>query len=528
MKKKFHILWPLYGAVLLALGIWFGMYVVKKNPAFNQNKKSYNKLTKLIDYLEKDYLTELDTDSIVDLTLTQILSQLDPHSVYIPANEIDDVHQQMNGKFVGIGIRFFQLRDTVTVIKTIPNGPSEKAGIKIGDRIVYADNKPLFGSNVSTQFIYDHLKGKINSKVKLKVYRKSENKTLNIEVKRDEIPIESIDVAFFIDKETAFFKINRFSETTHKEFKQHFLTLQSQAKIKKLIIDLRDNTGGYMDKAIKIVDELLSNNEVIVTTVDKNNKEDIIRATPNGLFKKGEVVILINENSASASEILAGAIQDNDRGNIIGRRSFGKGLVQKDLALGDGSAVRLTIAKYLTPSGRSIQKPYNNVSKSEYFNDFEKRFEQGELYEKDAIAIADSLKFKTKKGRIVYGGGGIVPDVFVGFSKNTDNNHWWMSNHTGFFDNLAFYIIDNNPKDFELLTVDALSKLLSKKSFYPKNINNYLESLGLDSDLWKNLDEDKTNLLKASFISHLFSNVEYYQYISTQDDMIIKALEVLR
>ncbi len=524
MKIKKNIYWPIWAALLIFAGVWIGMAVGQKNKNGSQ-KNSISKLNKLIEYLERDYMTSVNTDSIVDLTVNEILSKLDPHSVYIPANQIDEINQSMQGKFVGIGISFLKLRDTVTVIKTINNGPSEKAGIKTGDRILFADNKPLFGSDVSNQDIYGLLKGSKKSKVNLKVLRKSENKLLNFVVQRDEVPVVSVESAFFIDDNTAFFKINRFAETTHEEFKTHFLRLKNLNPIKNVVIDLRDNTGGYMDKAIKIADEFLSNNQVIVSTVTKNGQKEDIKAQNKGLFTQGGLAILINENSASASEILAGAIQDNDRGYIVGRRSFGKGLVQKDLALGDGSAVRLTIAKYLTPSGRSIQKPYNNLSKSAYFNDFEQRFEQGELYEKDAIKVSDSLKFKTKKGRIVYGGGGIVPDVFVGLPQGKDKNDLWMQSHTGFLDNLAFFVIDNHPKDFENITLTNLENLLKTKQYYLQDVVTYLDNIGINQDFWNPNDSSKLELFKQSFINQLFGIDAYYQYTAKKDEMILKALE---
>ena len=524
MKQKKNIYWPIWGALILALGIWFGLFLGQKNN-YNPHQPSLNKLNKLINYLEKDYVSAVDTDSIVDLTLTEILSRLDPHSVYIPAEDLVDINQSMQGKFVGIGISFSRLRDTVTVLKTITNGPSEKVGIIRGDRILYADNKPLFGKNITNQTIYSLLKGTKNSKVKLKVLRKSENKFYEVMINREEVPVVSIETAMFLKNQTAYFKIIRFAETTHQEFKEHFLKLQKQQPIQNIILDLRDNTGGYMDKAIKLADEFLDNYEVIVTTVSKNGEKDVAKAQPNGLFPKGGLTILINENSASASEILAGAIQDNDRGLIIGRRSFGKGLVQKDMPLGDGSVVRLTIAKYLTPSGRSIQKPYNNLSKEDYFNDFEQRFEQGELYQKDAIMLADSLKFKTKKGRIVYGGGGIVPDVYIGFSDKSDKTDVWMQNHSGFLDNLAFNIIDQYPKDFQNITLTNLDSLLTSKNYYTTYINQYLDSMGINQGFWNPKDTQMVSYLKQSLIYHLFSSNVYYQYTSSQDPMILKALE---
>ncbi|WP_396183020.1 S41 family peptidase, partial [Flavobacterium sp.] len=411
MKIK-KIYWPIVFFSAIALGVVIGgklNYFSNKTTFTSGNYKS--KLNKLIDFIERDYVDQVDTDSIVDLTVNGILEKLDPHSVYITKNESNLVSESMRGDFVGIGVNFYMYKDTITVIKPLNGGPSEKAGIKSGDRILFADNYKLFGKKLPNDSLYSKLKGEIGSEVTLTVYRKSENKKLTVKLKRDVIPIKSVDVSLMIIPTTGYIKINRFAESTFQEYRKGIIKLKKQGA-KTIVLDVRDNGGGYLDQAVQIADDFLVENAPIVSTKNKKGRVDKTKATNNGLFENGKVIILINENSASASEILAGAIQDNDRGLIVGRRSFGKGLVQREMSLGDGSAVRLTVARYYTPSGRSIQKPYVEGNE-DYFNEFEKRFYNGEFYEKDSIKVADSLKYKTLKGRTVYGGGGIIPDIFV-------------------------------------------------------------------------------------------------------------------
>ena len=411
MKIK-SVYFPILIFSFLALGIYIGKFLDFPVDTASISKNNHkNKLNKLIDFINNEYVDNVNTDSIVDTTVDNILAKLDPHSVYIPSNEQEIEAQNMKGDFVGIGVNFYMYNDTVAIIKPIENGPAEKAGLLAGDRILYANKFKLFGKKISNDTLFSKLKGIENSLVELTVYRKNSLKTLKINVKRQVVPIKSVDVALLLNPTTGYIKINRFAETTYDEFKSGLDKLQKQGA-KSLVIDLRDNGGGFLEIASEIADELLKDKQLIVFTKNKKGRIDKTFATDKGSFETGKVFVLINENSASASEILAGAIQDNDRGTIVGRRSFGKGLVQREMDFDDGSAVRLTIARYYTPTGRSIQKPYNK-GKEEYFKDFDKRFASGELYKKDSIKVNDSLKFKTPKGKIVFGGGGIVPDIFV-------------------------------------------------------------------------------------------------------------------
>jgi len=515
---------PLLISILLAIGFVLGsvLHTSSGKGFFSRNSQT-TKLHKLIDFIEREYVDSLDTDSIVDLTVTEILAKLDPHSVYIPKNDLEAVSQSMRGDFVGIGVNFYMYNDTVSVINPIANGPSEKAGIKAGDRILYANSIQLFQKNMSTDALFSILKGKQGTPVKLVVYRKSEHKKWTVTLQRGVVPIKSVDAALMLSKKVGYIKINRFAETTYDEFISG-LTQLKKLGANELLIDLRDNGGGYLESAVAIADEFLKKDELIVKTKNKKGKEDFTRATEKGIFETGKVTLLINEETASASEILAGAIQDNDRGTIVGRRSFGKGLVQREMPLGDGSAVRLTVARYYTPSGRSIQKPYEDKGEH-YFNEFQKRFETGELYEKDKIKISDSLKFKTKKGRIVYGGGGIIPDVFVPLDRKHGEEMVILLLQSGLMNYFVFEQLDQNRKRFNTMSMDEIRNELEQNPIYFKAFKNRMK----DSGLLLNIDQQKGKVLHymhAEFVQQLFSDKEYYQLILKKDDMVNKVLDL--
>jgi carboxyl-terminal processing protease len=508
----------------IAIGIFIGGFLnfpVEKTSSKNNYKI---KINKLIDFIDNEYVDNVKTDSIVDKTVNNILAELDPHSVYVTPKEQNLVAESMKGDFVGIGVNFFTLNDTITVVKPIENGPSAKAGIKSGDRILYANKSKLFGKKISQDYLYSKLKGEKNSPVTLTIYRKSENKTLKIKVIRDVIPLKSVDVATVFNN-TGYIKINRFSETTATEFHDNLAHLKEK-KITSLIIDLRENGGGYLEKAVEIADELLKNEETIVVTKNKKGKVEKTLATDGGLFETGKILVLIDENSASASEVLAGAIQDNDRGTIVGRRSFGKGLVQREMNFDDGSAVRLTIARYYTPSGRSIQKPYKKGEAEKYFNEFETRFESGELYEKDKIKIADSLKFKTKKGRIVYGGGGIVPDVFVPITTQHGQESLEYLLKSGAVSHFVFEQLDKNPNLFNKSTYNLFIEKFKSDKTQVALFEKFLSKSGLKLSL-QNSKEIVNRYISAEFARQLFGEKEYYSIILPQDKMIQKALSTL-
>ena len=510
---------PLLFFSCVALGIVIGGFINYPTTKTTLGKKYYKtKLNKLLDFIDNEYVDDVKTDSIVDVTVTTILANLDPHSLYVPPSEQSSIAESMKGDFVGIGVNFYSYKDTIAVIKPIKNGPAEKAGIKEGDRILYADNFQLFGKKLNNEVLFSKLKGEKDSEVTLTVYRKSENKRLKVKVKRDVVAIKSVDVALLLNKTTGYIKINRFAETTGQEFHTALLQLK-KGGINSLVIDLRNNGGGFMEMAVQIADELLKDKELIVFTKNKKGTIDKTFATEDGDFESGRVSVLIDENSASASEILAGAIQDNDRGTIYGRRSFGKGLVQREMDFDDGSAVRLTIARYYTPSGRSIQKHYKKGDSEDYYKESENRFESGELYEKGKIKIADSLKFKTKKGRIVYGGGGIVPDVFVPLevSQGTESLEYVLQ--TGVVGHFVFEQLDQDPKAFQGINMAQFQVQMQKDTFYLKQFQKYLFKAGIDLNLTKNI-EVVNRYITAEFARQLFGENQYYQIILKDDNMI--------
>lgn len=509
---------PILFFATLAIGVVLGTMLNFPVPGnFSSANNHKNKLNKLIDFIDAEYVDSVNTDSIVDLTVNNILEKLDPHSVYIAPEEMEGVSQSMKGDFVGIGINFYMVGDTIAVIKPVENGPSAKAGIQAGDRILYAGKDKLFGKKIHQDTLFSKLKGNVGSEVQLTVYRKTQNKKFNVKVIRDVVPIKSVDVALMLDKTTGYIKINRFAETTYDEFKKGLLSLKKQGA-KTLVIDVRDNGGGYLEKAVEIADDFLKKDQLIVFTKNKKGRTDKTFASEKGIFETGNVYVLINENSASASEILAGALQDNDRATIVGRRSFGKGLVQREMDFGDGSAVRLTVARYFTPTGRSIQKSYKEGNE-DYFKEFGHRFETGELYSKDSIKIADTLKFKTPKGKIVYGGGGIVPDVFVPLQVEHGQESIVYIMQSPMVGNYAFEQLDQDRNAFKGLTFEQLVAKMQKTDLYYTNFKSYLKKNEIDLKLDKNKEMVKRYIM-AEFAGQLFGEEKYFEIILQQDAMI--------
>lgn len=516
---------PLWIGLALALGVLFGS---KLNFSDNTEKifatsSKKDKLNRLIDYIDYEYVDQVNTDSIVDVTVNGILENLDPHSVYIPKSEYQQTADDMRGAFTGIGVSFYVYRDTIAVIRTIAGGPSEDAGIKGGDRILYADGKKLFGESVKQDSISSYLKGEINSKVALEIYRPSEDSIFEIDIKRKQVPLVSVEAAYKLTDELGYIKLNRFSEATFKEFKNALEKLQDLG-IKRLVLDLRNNPGGYISTAERVVDEFLESKKLILITKNKNDEINKSYATRRGNFEHGKLYVLINENSASASEIVAGALQDNDKGTIVGRRSFGKGLVQREMSLGDGSAIRLTIARYYTPTGRSIQRPYGNGNDT-YFSDYEKRYRNGELIHADSIKVADSLKYITPGGKVVYGGGGIIPDVFVPKDTSIENETLQYVSRSGFMSYFVFEYLENqrnffegmNFKDFKN-TFEVSDQLLMKFVDYA----NFKEA-ELD---FSNYRDALKRTLKANIAQQLFGPNEYEIILNETDPMISKVLEL--
>jgi carboxyl-terminal processing protease len=509
---------PILLFAMLALGIIIGglLNFPKQNQIFIRNN-SKNKLNKLLDFINNEYVDKVNADTITNRAIHSILTQLDPHSVYISPRDQTAVAESMRGEFVGIGVNFYLYKDSVAIIKTLENGPSERAGIKSGDRILYADQTKLYGRKLPTDRVFSKLKGKEGSEVLVTIYRKSENKKLNIKIKRAVIPIKSVDATLLLNPTTGYIKINRFAQSTSDEFNKGLTKLKKQGA-KSLVLDLRDNGGGYLEQAVAIADEFLKDNQLIVFTKDKNGTIEKTFATNNGSFENGKLFVLINENSASASEILAGAIQDNDRGTIVGRRSFGKGLVQREMDFDDGSAVRLTIARYYTPTGRSIQKPYTKGTK-EYFKESETRFKSGEFYHKDSIKTPNSPKFKTPKGQIVYGGGGIVPDIFVPITLEPSKEHTTYILQTGLLGHFVFEQLDHNRMNFKGLSFERFKVKINATDLYFNGFQKYIFTNGMNINLDSNKILVKRYLL-AEFARQLFNEGKFYEIVLKDDAMI--------
>jgi carboxyl-terminal processing protease len=412
-NSKRSVFLPLLVAFSVVTGILIGIYLPRQTdiPQHFGIRSKNDKMNMIINKIESDYVDPVDRSELIESAIPSMLKKLDPHSIYIPARELRRANESILGNFEGIGISFNMLTDTILVISTIPGGPSEKLGLQAGDKILYVNDSLVAGKGINDEDIVGMLKGPRGTVVSVKILRKGYKELLSFDITRDKIPIYSVDVAYMINDNIGFIRINNFAESTYEEFMKGLRELMSKG-MAKLIIDLRGNSGGVMDASIEIANEFLKKGQLIVYTKGRSQQRREARADGKGEFETGELVILIDEWSASASEILAGAIQDNDRGTIIGRRSYGKGLVQEQVNFPDESGMRLTVARYYTPSGRSIQRPYNKGFE-EYYDDLNTRINNHEFEISDSIHFADSLKFTTIGGRIVYGGGGIMPDKFV-------------------------------------------------------------------------------------------------------------------
>lgn len=526
MKRKHSYILPTIIAAALALGVFVGgklHFNDSPEKLFTTNSKK-DKLNRLIDYIDYEYVDDIDTDSIVDVTVNNILEKLDPHSVYIPKREMDEVSENMKGDFVGIGINFYPYKDTISVIRTVDDGPSFLKGILPGDRILMADNDTLFGRGLESDRIVEKLKGKKGSYVELTVYRRSEDKTFKVNVKRDIVPIKSVESYYMMTPTMGYIKVNRFAESTFKEFKAALKALRKQGA-EKLTLDLRDNPGGYLGIAEQMADEFLEDGKLILFTKNKKGKIDNIYATDKGSFEDKPIYVLINERSASASEIIAGALQDNDIGTIVGRRSFGKGLVQREMELGDGSAVRLTVSRYYTPTGRSIQRPYENGNK-DYYKRFTDRYHNGEMVSVDSIKVADSLKFTTPKGRVVYGGGGIIPDIFVPIGTNEEEAVESMDS-LGFLSFFVFEYLDEDRKRFDDISKDEFIREFKVDDILFERFVDYSANRGLKMNFYDFEDQLKL-YIKAALAEQLFGSNVHAKIKSTSDAMLKKVLDLDR
>ncbi len=529
---------PIFLGLAVAIGILIGSSINFKNKAviFSSNTTEA-KIKRLINYIQYDYVDKVDTDSLLDDAITNMLVKLDPHSVYIPKEELKQVTENLQGKFVGIGVSFLMHQDTVTVTGVIDGGPSFKAGIKAGDRIIIADKDTLFGeqlvknagvsesekgtllaSRKISEAVMKSLKGEAETNVLLTVYRRSTDEVLDIQIARDEVPIKSVPAYYMINNTLGYINVERFARTTYIEFKLALNELTYKG-MNSLVLDLRGNGGGYMDIANSMIDEFLEDGKLIVFTKNKNGEVDKSYATKKGDFEDGNVYVLIDQNSASASEIVAGALQDNDKGTIVGRRSFGKGLVQQEMDLGDGSAVRLTTSRYYTPTGRSIQKPYSDHNTKLYNSDYLNRVHNGELISKDSIKVIDTLKYTTPKGKIVYGGGGIIPDVFVPIDTSRTYNTAFYRGLNSF----VFKYIDTHRAEFNAW---ELKNFVANFDADENIFNSYLEELDFKVPMGPKSREDLKLYFKAFFARDLFDQTGYFMVTHKKDNMILKVIEL--
>ena len=514
---------PIYFAIAIIFGIFIGSFFNnsdKSKTLFAKKSINEQKIKRLIDYIEKDYVDSVNTDNLLDGAITQILGKLDPHSTYIPKENMQAVTDNMQGKFVGIGVQFRMIGDSITVIQAIEGGPSIKAGLKAGDRILKANKDTLYGKRYRSNTIPKYLKGDPNTKVDLQIYRKTNDSLFTVQLTRGEVAIKSVETSYMLTDYIGYIKLERLARTSYKEFRTALKKLKNKG-MTKLVLDLRGNGGGFVDIANKIVDEFLEDDKLIVFTKDNKGNIDESYSTSRGSFEEGDLYVLIDQNSASAAEIIAGALQDNDRSTIIGRRSFGKGLVQEAKDLGDGSVVRLTIARFYTPTGRSIQKPYVKGKGEKYSSDFNNRYQNGELLNKDSIKVVDSLKFKTPKGKIVYGGGGIVPDVFVAIDTTSYLGNYYFNT----VQNFAFEIVDQNRKKLTEFSLDSFVKNYDIDTAFSKYLDRIKESRRFGRPSFKTRKTIK-EYLKATIASQIYGDEGFYRVIQKDDKMLRKVLEL--
>lgn len=530
MKNNRTRLIPFLLAIALIAGIAIGTFYANH---FSGNKlgiinTSSNKLNALLRIIDDQYVDTVNISDLVEEAMPQILSELDPHSSYIPAKDLEAVTADLKGSFSGIGIQFTIQDDTIHVNNVIQGGPSEKVGLMAGDRIVEVDDSAFVGKIVTNEEAMKRLKGEKGSKVKLGVYRPGEKELLHFTVVRGNIPVKSIDAAYMINEKVGYVKVNKFGETTYPELLIALAKL-NQKNCEGLIIDLRGNTGGYMAAAIQMVNEFLPNNRLIVYTQGRKSQREDYNSNGTGSNQKMPLVVLVDEGSASASEIFAGAIQDNDRGTIVGRRSFGKGLVQQPIEFSDGSAIRLTIARYYTPSGRCIQKPYEKGKESEYELDLLTRYEHGEFFSADSIKQNETEVYHTRLGRPVYGGGGIMPDIFVPQDTTGMTSYFRMAANRGLIIRYTFEYTDQNRSTLQQYDIPEKMEEYLKKQNLLNKFAAWAEKKGLKRR--NNLMAKSRRLFEMSLYGNIIYNMlgmeAYVEYLNETDKTVLKAVEIL-
>ncbi len=522
--KKTSVWMPLAIAVALVAGMWIGKSFFNNSARWN----SRSKLDTILEIIDRSYVDDVDPDSLLEASFAGLLSHLDPHSVYIPAADLQNVNEELSGSFSGIGISFNLLNDSINVLEVISGGPSEKAGLLAGDKIVSINDTIVAGQKWSDVKVRSSLRGPKGSVVKLGIKRHTSKKILPFEVVRGDIPVTSIDAAYMIAPKTGYVKINKFGSNTYSEFLTSVVNLMADGA-EKFVIDLRGNGGGFMEPAVLMANEFLPAGSPIVSMRDKTSPDDSpTYSDGSGSLLNTELVVLIDEVSASASEIFAGAIQDNDRGLVIGRRSFGKGLVQNQIELPDSSALRLTIARYYTPSGRCIQKAY--APGTDYDRDIINRYEHGEFYSADSIKLDKSLAFETMHGRTVYGGGGIMPDIFVPNDTAGITSYYLNVVNAGLIQKYTFDYTDRNRDRLEKSgDVAALLRMLPDDDTLLQNFVSYSQKAGV-APRWYyiNISRDLlVNQLKAMIVRNVLGVEGYFKVFNELDPTVVSGVEAL-
>ena len=516
---------PLWVIIILLSGILIGLYI-NKGVAKKIQVEGGSKFDEVMWYVGNDYVEKPDAQKLQDGAIAAMMEELDPHSAYISLDEFNEVNDPLLGSFDGIGVQFRLERDTIAIVNVIKGGPSEKVGLLAGDRIVYVDDTLVASKKLKNEDVMRKLKGPKGTKVRVRVLRRGVEGLLDYTITRDAIPTYSIDIAYMLDEKTGYLKLSKFSATTVSEFKNAVVNLGAQG-MEQLVFDLRGNSGGYLAAAVDIADEFLPKGSLIVYTEGRNRPRNYMKARRRGMLEQMPVVVLIDGESASASEIVAGALQDNDRGTIIGRRSFGKGLVQEQIMLSDQSAIRLTVARYYTPTGRCIQKPYSG-NKEEYLLESYDRYQNGELFHPDSIHFADSLKFTTPKGKIVYGGGGIMPDVYVPLVDDSTEYYFNRIVNTGLLYQYAFDYTDKHRSQLKRYqTVEAFDRSFAVSDVMFDELVKMAGEKGIKcTDEQKQVARREANtLLKAYIARNLFDDEGFYPIYSPMDEILQRALE---
>lgn len=525
--KHNSIIWyPLVISIAIVLGIVIGNYISTKKFTLDKDRK----INAVLNLIQSEYVDSIDVKDLVEQAIPAIIGNLDPHSYYIPASDIRAENEKLDGSLSGIGVSFFMMNDTANVDQVIPNGPAEKVGMLAGDRIISVNGESIVGGTLTAEGIRSKIRGEKGTKVKIGVKRNSSKKTLTFTITRDDIPMNTIDVSYMIDDKTGYIKIAQFGKNTYDEF---FAALSKLKKdgASRYIVDLRGNPGGYMEMAILMVNEFLEQGELIVYTKGRKEREDIqVWSDDQGSFHDAQVAVLIDEYSASASEIMAGALQDNDRGLVVGRRSFGKGLVQKQIYLPDSSAIRLTIARYYTPSHRCIQKDYTLGDEDDYSKELYDRYSHGELYSADSIKVDKSKIFRTANGRIVYGGGGIVPDIFVPNDTTGVTTYYRAVANLGLLQQYVYTYVDINRDQLKnVKTVKKLMGMMPSDDALTYDFVCYARDNGVPMR-WYYINLSRSLIarqLRALVIRDVLGSEEFYRYYNRTDNTVNAALKAL-